>query len=282
MESKFGVTQSVLDSLNVEQAKNENRTHLDELGGIEKLAELIGVNIETGLTNSQVEALREKFGDNAFPESPMDSYLSLLFNALTDTTLLILIAAATVSLVIGVVTEPDHGWIEGAAIFIAIFLVSNISAGNDYSKQIQFKALEASSSKDERCSCLREGAIVRVNPNDLVVGDIVVLQAGDMIPADSIILSKHTVLTNESSLTGEPDDLKKHRDKDCFLLSSCLVTEGEECHGLVIGIGLRSQWGKIKANLVTESVNTPLQDKLEEMTTQVSEMPATLFCSPLF
>lgn len=80
------------------------------------------------------------------------------------------------------------------------------------------------------------------------------------------MLSMEFVKCNESSLTGEPDDLKKTRDKDCFLLSSCLVTEGEECRALVIGIGLHSQWGKIKANLVTESVNTPLQDKLEEMT----------------
>jgi Ca2+-transporting ATPase len=96
-----------------------------------------------------------------------------------------------------------------------------------------------------------------------------VLKAGDSIPADSIILSKDFVLSNESSLTGEPDDLKKQGDKDCFLLSSCLVTEGEECRALVIGIGLYSQWGKIKANLVTEAVNTPLQDKLEDMTKQV-------------
>lgn len=95
-------------------------------------------------------------------------------------------------------------------------------------------------------------------------------QAGDMIPADSIILSMNQILTNESSLTGEPDDLKKSADKDCFLLSSCLVTHGEDCRAVVIGIGPNSQWGKIKANLVSEAVNTPLQDKLEEMTTQVS------------
>jgi Ca2+-transporting ATPase len=91
-----------------------------------------------------------------------------------------------------------------------------------------------------------------------------------MIPADCIILDSHTVLTNESSLTGEPDDLKKTREKDCFLLSSCLFTEGEDCKALVIGIGTHSQWGKIKANLVTEAVNTPLQDKLQEMATTVS------------
>ena len=94
-------------------------------------------------------------------------------------------------------------------------------------------------------------------------------QAGDSIPADSIIIDHNTILCNEASLTGEPDDLKKRKEKDCFLLSSCLVTEGEECRALVIGIGPHSQWGKIKANLVSEAVNTPLQDKLEDMTAQV-------------
>ena len=83
------------------------------------------------------------------------------------------------------------------------------------------------------------------------------------------MLTKEHVKSNESSLTGEPDDMKKQYNSDPFLLSSCLVTEGEECRAVVIGIGLHSQWGKIKANLVSEAVNTPLQDKLEDMTTQV-------------
>ena len=100
-----------------------------------------------------------------------------------------------------------------------------------------------------------------------------------MIPADSVLVTSSTILCNESSLTGEPMDLKKNRDADCFLLSSCLVTEGEESRALVIGIGLKSQWGKIKANLVTEAANTPLQDKLEKMTTQVTYGPQNCFPS---
>lgn len=162
--------------MNVEQARNENRKYLDDLGGIDTLSKIIGVDIHTGLSHAQVQDLRSKFGTNAFPEAPLDSYFTLLLEALSDETLLILIAAATVSLVIGVLTEPDHGWIEGAAIFIAIFLVSNISAGNDYSKQLQFRALEHSSQKDERTSVLREGTVERINPIDCVVGDILVLQ----------------------------------------------------------------------------------------------------------
>ena len=176
MRPKDDLQQSVLDSLNIGQAKEENKANLASLGGVEGLAKLIGVNVMTGLSENQVVSMREKFGTNQFPESPMDSYFSLLFNALTDSTLLILIAAATVSLIIGLIEEPDHGWIEGSAIFIAVFLVSNISAFNDYSKQLQFRALEASSQKDERTSVMRDGQIQRINPTDIVVGDILILQ----------------------------------------------------------------------------------------------------------
>lgn len=90
-----------------------------------------------------------------------------------------------------------------------------------------------------------------------------------MIPADCIVCDKNVIKANESALTGESDDLKKSKEQDCFLLSSCLITEGEEVHAVVIGVGTNSQWGKIKANLVSEAVNTPLQDKLEEMAQQV-------------
>lgn len=176
MADQSMVTQQLLDSLNIEQARDENRAVLDNLGGVEKFIAMIGVDPHAGWSHAKVLAQREKYGDNTFPESPMDSYLELLIGALSDTTLMILTAAAAVSLVIGVLTEPEHGWIEGSAIFIAIFLVSNISAGNDYSKQLQFKALEASSAKDERTSVLREGVIERINPKDIVVGDILVLQ----------------------------------------------------------------------------------------------------------
>jgi len=170
------LSQSILDSLNVEQAKDENKKKLLSLNGVEGLSKLIGVSLQTGHTDSQAIFMRSKFGMNQFPESPMESFLSLLFKAITDTTLLILIAAATVSLIIGLIEDPAEGWLEGTAIFIAVFLVSNIAAFNDYSKQLQFRALEASSQKDERASVLRDGSIHRINPKEIVVGDILILQ----------------------------------------------------------------------------------------------------------
>ena len=87
--------------------------------------------------------------------------------------------------------------------------------------------------------------------------------------ADGILLSAGTVECNESSLTGESSAVRKTRTGDCFLLSSCLVTGGDECRILVTGIGNHSQWGHIKQSLVTEAQQTPLQAKLEDMATQV-------------
>ena len=89
---------------------------------------------------------------------------------------MILIIAACISFAIGYWEDPKIGWIEGAAIFIAVFLVSNISAFNDYSKELQFRELEASSQQDEKASVFRMGKIELVPTSDLVVGDIIILQ----------------------------------------------------------------------------------------------------------
>lgn len=95
-----------------------------------------------------------------------------------------------------------------------------------------------------------------------------------MIPADCILIDDSEVLCSESNLTGESSEVLKSRSGDCFLLSSCLITgmpksEAGRCTGLVIAVGMQSQWGKIKASLMTEVVNTPLQDKLQDMTAKV-------------
>jgi Ca2+ transporting ATPase len=77
---------------------------------------------------------------------------------------------------VGYWEDPKIGWIEGAAIFVAVFLVSNISAFNDYNKELQFRALEASTQQDEKTSVFREGKAELISPDELVVGDIIILQ----------------------------------------------------------------------------------------------------------
>ena len=261
------ISPDFLAGINVAQERKENRSRLDASGGIANLLSSLGVDTQHGLNSAQLKANVKVFGINMFPEAPMKGFWVLFYESFQDPVLLILIAAAIVSLGIGIWENgAEEGWIEGGAILIAVLLVASVTAGNDYTKELQFRALEKESQQDERCSVIRSAKIERINPKDLTVGDILLLQAGDMIPADSIICGSSILKVNESALTGEPEDLTKSNAKDCFLLSSCLITAGEETRAVVIGVGPTSQWGKIKANLVSEAVNTPLQDKLEDMT----------------
>ncbi|GMH68470.1 hypothetical protein TL16_g04938 [Triparma laevis f. inornata] len=266
--TNMDLTQDILDSLNVAQASEDNKKNLDDLGGTDGLAARMGLNLKTGLSDAQVDASRERYGANVFPEKPMKSFLTLFVESFNDTTLIILIIAAFVSLIVGSYEDPEKGWIEGLAILIAVFLVSIVTATNDYQKEKQFRDLEKNSEALERCTIIRSGETLRVNPDLLVVGDVVSLKSGDGIPADGILFEGSGVKCNESALTGEPDDLKKDFFKDPFFLSSCEVTDtgtSGDAKVICIGIGKDSQWGKIKANLTSEAANTPLQDKLEDM-----------------
>lgn len=270
-----GISQITLNGLNEPQDFEGNQENLDLLGGVEGLAKRLGVDIEKGLTHSQVNLLGETFGKNKFTSPPKKYFILMFLESLTDPTLVVLMVAAIVSLAIGIFQDGQNGWIEGAAIFIAIMLVSMITTSNDYSKELQFRALERSSQHDEKTTVVRDGGAMLIPTRDLVVGDIVKLQPGDMVPADCILVNQVTCSCNESALTGEPEDVRKGHAaglfSDIFLLSSCLVTESSgDVRAMVTGISLNSQWGKIHSSLVEEPVNTPLQDKLEHMSALVS------------
>lgn len=165
----------------------QNKENLEALGGVDNLARMLNTNLETGLTIFQVDRYRSKYGENTFPEKPLDSYLGLLFDALGDPVLRILMVAAAISIAVETYQHPEHGWIDGTAIFIAVALVSNLSTYNDYNKQLQFRALEKSSAEDEQTSVVRDGVIVLVNPAELVVGDIVLLGVRNTRPLLSCV-----------------------------------------------------------------------------------------------
>jgi len=128
---------------------------------------------------------------------------------------------------------------------------------------------------DEKTTVLRDGEMTQINPADIVIGDIIVLRPGDLIPADAILIEENKcVYSNESTLTGESEDVQKSLSNlevtsDCFLLSSCLVTSGDDARAVVIAVGMKSQWGLLKSTIMTEVPQTPLQEKLLVMTTQV-------------
>ena len=221
------------------------------------------------------------------PEAPMKYFIVLFIESFNDVVLLVLIGASIISLVLGIwgphADQEPYGWIEGAAIMIAVFIVAIVTAGNDYTKELQFRALAKFAATLESCTVLRDGGARKIlNPRELVVGDIISLKGGDQIFADAVLFecdAKSGLAMDEAALTGESELVKKnsvtggvaHHDKeptdiDPFLLSSTVCSthgNAEDAKAIVIGVGAASQWGRIKANLEQEERNTPLQDKLE-------------------
>ena len=256
---------SDLAALNQEQLDERNRERLLELGGAPALAMGLGSDAARGLTAHQVSAQRAEYGTNDMPPPATKSWLDLFVDSFDDPTLIVLIVSAAVSLAVGIYDDPQKGWIEGAAILVAVLIVAVVTATNDFSKEQQFQALNAVKD-DIEVKVLRDGAQVELNVKDVVVGDVLRLEAGDKISADAVYLSGLECVCNESSLTGEPAGVLKSaaEEGDPFLLSGCQVASGY-CEALVIAVGRESRWGRIKAGLEVEAEDTPLQEKLEAM-----------------
>jgi calcium-translocating P-type ATPase len=205
-----------------------------------------------------------RYGPNVFPEPPFSGFWVLFFESFKDPILCILIAAACVSFIVGLIEHPSEGWIDGTAIVIAILLVAFVTATNNYRKELQFRALRSDADAMVRIRVIRNGVEVSMGVADVVVGDVVHLETGDKIIADGIFISGSSVKTDEAAITGESDNVSKDAVNDPFLLSGTSMAAGT-CNMLVTAVGVRSTQGKIMADTAMETKDTPLQEKLEHM-----------------
>ncbi|KAI1710590.1 e1-E2 ATPase domain-containing protein [Ditylenchus destructor] len=144
------------------------------------------------------------------------------------------------------VQHEEHGsaWIEGAAILFCVVVVVLVTAVNDYSKERQFRNLQAKIETGHKFSVIRDGEAFDVPVSDLVVGDVIRVKYGDLIPADGILLQGSDLKIDESSLTGESDHVRKTSDDDPILLSGTYAMEGS-AKMVVTAVGVNSQTGII-------------------------------------
>jgi magnesium-transporting ATPase (P-type) len=114
----------------------------------------------------------------------------MIWEQLEDPILRILIVAAMISLAVGIIEEPVDGWMEGAAILFAVVLVVLVTAANDYAKQKQFRRLNAS--VEARDVTVRRDSVIQVIPiRELLVGDILIVRTGDLIPVDGLLVNAY-------------------------------------------------------------------------------------------
>jgi P-type Ca2+ transporter type 2C len=222
------------------------------------------------------------FRDNRLPEKKADSIFVLIWRTYNDKILILLTIAAVISLSLGIYETVSGGgsvdWVEGVAICVAILIVVTVGAANDYQKERQF--IKLNKRKDDReVKVIRSGKSLQISVHDITAGDVLHLEPGDAIPADGIFISGHGVKCDESSATGESDQMKKTSGEevwnriqdgtataklDPFIISGSKVLEGVGTY-LVTSVGQNSSYGKILMSLQHPSEPTPLQVKLGKL-----------------
>ncbi|KAL2222972.1 putative calcium-translocating P-type ATPase(PMCA-type),putative [Thermoascus aurantiacus ATCC 26904] len=219
------------------------------------------------------------FGCNRLPERKSAGFLKLFWDAYNDKIIILLTIAAVVSLSLGLYETFSGGssvdWIEGVAICVAILIVTIVTAANDWQKERQFAKLNRRKN-DREVKAIRSGKSVKISIFDITVGDVLYLEPGDSVPADGVFISGHGVKCDESSATGESDQMKKTsghevwqrimdgtatKKLDPFIISGSKVLEGVGTY-LVTSVGPYSTYGRILLSLQTANDPTPLQVKL--------------------
>ncbi|XP_062365696.1 plasma membrane calcium-transporting ATPase 4 isoform X4 [Cinclus cinclus] len=238
----------------------------DSYGGVQNVCRRLKTSSVEGLSGNptDLEKRRQVFGQNFIPPKKAKTFLQLVWEALQDVTLIILEIAAIVSLGLsfyhppggdnelcgqsagGVEDEGESqaGWIEGAAILFSVIIVVLVTAFNDWSKEKQFRGLQSRIEQEQKFTVIRKGQVIQIPVAEIVVGDIAQIKYGDLLPADGILIQGNDLKIDESSLTGESDQVKKSMDKDPMLLSGTHVMEGSG-RMVVTAVGINSQTGII-------------------------------------
>ena len=240
------------------------------------------------------------YKDNRLPEKKPKTFLQLAWIAYNDKVLILLTVAAVISLALGIyqsVRAPTQEeiaagthearveWVEGVAIVVAILVVTLVGALNDFQKERQFVKLNKK--KEERMiKVVRSGKSQEISVYDIMVGDVVHLEPGDLIPVDGILIEGHNVRCDESSATGESDIIKKQsgddvyhaiadnqvtKKMDPFILSGGKVAEGVGTF-VATSVGVNSSYGKILMSLKDEGQTTPLQSKLNILADYIAKL----------
>ena len=237
---------------------------------------------ESGLTDEEVKRSREACGWNELTEGKKKSVLRIFLEQFKDFLVIILIASAVISGILGDV--------ESAAV-IMIVITMNAVLGTVQTVKAEQSLQSLKKLSGPQAKVLRNGSVVLLSARELVVGDVILLEAGDMIPADGRLIENASLKVDESALTGESLAVEKNidsileeaalGDRSNMMFSGSFVTYG---HGRVVvtDIGMQTEVGKIAGLLKTTSEKqTPLQVSLEEFGKKLSIL-ILVFCGILF
>lgn len=239
-----------------------------------------------GLNKQEVEESKRKYGQNIIEEAEPETFFDKLKDALDDPMLKLLIAIAVIMIILTLITGGSI--LESVGIIVAVAIVSVISAKTEMSSDQEYRKLKQETKKDV-CKVYRDGQIEEIIIDDIVVGDYVLLQSGDKIPADGILIEGNIGVDN-SSLNGESEECKKSpkedysmddAEKEVALTGDTFVDKSSLFRGavtlsgkgvmLVQKVGMKTVMGSMAKDMQDDNVDSPLKVKLADLADKISK-----------
>lgn len=241
-----------------------------------------------GLSSKQAQKLLAKHGRNELPAGKGPGLLKMFFMQFNDFMIYTLLCAAVISFAVSFLEgKPD--FIEPAIILIIVIVNAWVGVFQEAKAEQALAALKKMTAP--MASVIRDGKIQKIAANELVPGDIIILDTGCLVPADARLITASNLMTDESSLTGESEPVNKHThpipsdtppfDRGNMVYSGCMVCYG---HGtaIVCATGTHTELGKVAGMLIKEDApDTPLQKRLA-VTGKALSIAALLICIVIF
>lgn len=237
-----------------------------------------------GLSNSDAKQRLEKYGPNKLKEAEKPSLFQRFIEQLKDPMLIILLAAAGVSAITGMLSGEDE-WAEVIIILAVVLLNAILGVFQESKAEAAIEALQTMTAAT--CKVLRDGKMTVLHSDEIVPGDVVLLEAGDSVPADGRIIENASLKIEEAALTGESVPVNKvletlglvegqediplgDRKNMCYMGSTVVYGRGKV---VITETGMDTEMGKIAGALsATAEEETPLQRKLDELGKMLSKM----------
>ncbi len=232
-----------------------------------------------GLSQAEVELSRKEHGSNALTEIPPESLWSKILEGFKDPMIMILCVALVVQVALYAFGQAE--WFEPVGILVAIIIANGVAAFSENKQENKAALLKAEEEAHEMAKVIREGELLEVHVNDIVVGDIVYVQTGDKVPADGVFVEGFAKI-DQSALNGETEEAEKRSisGNDSYdtkdLLNKFYAYRGTVlCSGegllQIKSVGDKTLFGELALEAQEETRETPLQVKLGKLADQISK-----------
>ena len=232
-----------------------------------------------GLSKKAVEESRKRYGTNALTQIPPEPLWKKILEGFKDPMIMILLVALVVQAVLFLLGEAE--WFEPVGILIAIMIANGVASISENKQENKASALKEEEEAKETAKVVRDGQLEEIHVNEVVVGDIVYLQAGDKIPADGIV-AEGSIKVDQAALNGETEEAEKipfvegaeYDTKDLlnkyYAYRGTVVCGGEGYMEIKV-VGDKTLFGELALEVQEDTRQTPLQVKLGILAKQISK-----------